>query len=95
MAKKEPEKKKRVVFSLRAKPGSVVLVAGTFNDWDTTSKNVKKMIDTTGDGDFSKALVLSRGHHEYKFMVDGEWVADDKANWVHNAHGTLNSLIEV
>lgn len=95
MAKKETVKRKRVVFTHRAKPGCQVLVAGTFNDWDVSSKNVKTLVDKTGTGEFSKILMLPIGEYEYKFFVDGEWVADEKADWTHNDMGTLNSRVIV
>lgn len=95
MAKTKIVKRKRTVFSVRTKPGSEVIVAGTFNNWDTVSNKKKVMKDETGNGDFVKTLVLPYGHHEYKFYINGEWVADDKAHWVHNELGTLNSVIDI
>jgi len=95
MAKKATVKRKRVLFSHRAKPGSTVFVAGTFNNWDVSSKQAKQMKDEAGDGLFKKIVLLPAGQYEYKFHVDGEWVADDKAEWVHNDMGTLNSVVVV
>jgi 5'-AMP-activated protein kinase regulatory beta subunit len=103
MARKQVQKevksaskpRKRVEFTYRGKPGNVVFVAGSFNDWDVLSRKAKLMTDAKGDGHFRKVLVLAPGQYEFKFWVDGEWIADDKAKWVRNAHGTLNSVLEV
>ncbi len=51
-----------------------VFVAGTFNDWDR-SKN--KMSGPDQDGFFVTTIRLSKGQHEYKFVLDGEsWIQD-------------------
>ncbi len=95
MVKKVAAKKKRKVFNVRAEPGSEVLIAGSFNNWDISGKNKKVMKDETGKGEFSRILVLPPGQYEYKFYINGEWVADDSAQWVRNKMGTLNSVFEL
>ena len=87
------EKAKRVAFSVHAKAGSKLFLAGSFNDWNPTAK---EMIDKTGDGTFVANLNLPAGEHEYKFVIDGIWCADPEcADWVQNDHGTLNSVKRV
>ena len=84
------EKAKRVTFTVRAKAGSKVFLAGSFNDWDPTAK---EMTDKKGDGVFAATLNLSAGAHEYKFVIDGIWCADPECTeWVQNDLGTLNSV---
>jgi len=84
------EKKKRVAFAVRAKEGSRVFLAGSFNGWNPT---VKEMVDKAGDGAFVANVNLSAGMHEYKFVIDGIWCADPEcSDWVQNDHGTLNSV---
>ncbi|MBQ7346283.1 MAG: type I pullulanase, partial [Oscillospiraceae bacterium] len=48
-----------------------VYLAGSFNDWSQTANQM-----TSSSGVFSTTLTLQPGVHEYKFVVDGEWVTD-------------------
>jgi len=48
------------------------------------------------DGHWEATVALAPGRYQYKFIVDGEWITDPKAQEnVRNYHGTLNSVIEV
>jgi 1,4-alpha-glucan branching enzyme len=48
------------------------------------------------DGCFTLKMPLTAGRHEYKFIVDGNWMTDpDNSQWVPNPYGSLNSLAEV
>jgi 1,4-alpha-glucan branching enzyme len=86
-------KSQRVNFSVRAKEGSKVFLAGSFNDWDPTAK---QMTDKKGEGLFVATVNLEPGAHQYKFVIDGIWCADPECtDWVHNDHGTLNSVKNV
>jgi 1,4-alpha-glucan branching enzyme len=86
-------KLQRVTFSVRAKVGSKVFLAGSFNDWDPTAK---QMIDKNNEGLFSVTVCLEPGCHEYKYVIDGIWCADPTCtDWVHNDLGTLNSVKSV
>ena len=89
-AKKVAPKTQRTVFSVRAEVGSKVFVAGSFNNWDPTSK---ELVDKNHDGNFAIALTLAPGAHQYKFVIDGTWCADPEcADWIQNDHGTLDSV---
>ena len=47
-------------------------------------------------GRWETKLALPPGRYEYKFVVDGEWIADPEARFfVQNEHGSRNSVIEV
>ena len=84
---------KRVTFQITATPQSEVYLAGTFNNWDPKRH---KMKDTRDTGKYSIALVLPKGEHEYKFIINGNWVVDPECqNWVRNSLGTLNSVVKV
>lgn len=84
---------KPVLFEASAERDSQVYVAGTFNGWDATSH---PLIYQPADGVFRATLLLPRGIHEYKFVVDGVWRIDIKCpHWVLNNNGTLNSVISV
>ena len=51
--------------------GSKVYLAGTFNNWSTSATQMTK-----SDGVFSTTVTLEPGIHEYKFVVDGNWMCD-------------------
>ncbi len=92
-AKKTAPKTPRVEFSVRAEIGSKVFLAGSFNNWDPTAK---EMVDKKGDGIYTVTVSLTPGTYEYKFVIDGTWCADPEcADWVQNDHGTLNSVKHV
>lgn len=82
----------RIEFRLRAKPGSAVFIAGTFNDWDPTNLPLRP----TDEGAYRATLLLPPGRHEYKFIVNGVWRMDPECpDWVPNPLGTLNSVVSV
>jgi 1,4-alpha-glucan branching enzyme len=83
--------RRRVRFSLNAGEGRKVYLAGTFNDWSP-----KRHPMTFKDGSYSAQVLLSPGHYEYKFIIDGDWCVDPEClSWTFNQHGTLNSVIDV
>ncbi len=85
--------RKRVNFIYKAKPGMKVFVAGDFNNWDETAKQLK---DSSGTGEYKVTMLLPKGTYEYKFKVDGKWCVDpNNPNFKPNGLGTLNSVLEV
>ena len=93
-AKKPAAKKaKAVTFTVRADVGSRVFIAGSFNEWNPTAK---EMVDKKGDGVYTVDLALAAGSYEYKYVVNGVWCADPlNKNVVQNQLGTFNSVIVV
>jgi 1,4-alpha-glucan branching enzyme len=84
---------KRVTFQIAASPKSEVYLAGSFNQWDPKRHLMK---DPSGTGKYAITLMLPKGQHEYKFVVNGNWVVDPECrNWVRNSLGTLNSVATV
>ena len=82
---------KRMKFEIQAEAGSEVYVAGTFNSWNATQNKLKEK-----SGVFSGTLLLPKGKHEYKFVVNGVWCVDPKCQeQVSNDSGSLNSVIAV
>ncbi|MEG1788783.1 MAG: glycogen-binding domain-containing protein [Kiritimatiellia bacterium] len=80
----------RVAFSVRAEVGSKVFIAGCFNNWAPTAK---QLVDKDGTGVYACSLNLPKGKYEYKFVINGTWCADPECtDWVQNAMGTLNSV---
>ena len=69
--------------------GSAVYLAGSFNDWSTTANQMVR----GSDGVFSTTVNLADGAHEYKFVVDGEWIADPRNGVTGGYDG--NSIVTV
>ena len=64
-----------------------VSLAGDFNNWTPTPMRRQK------DGSFAVTVKLGAGTHEYKFIVDNDWVVDpDNGAWALNPFGTVNSV---
>lgn len=82
---------KRLKFEIKADPGSDVFVAGTFNGW-----NPKKHKLTLKRGVYTTSVLLSKGRHEYKFIINDVWSVDPECpEWVPNEYGSLNSVVTV
>ncbi len=85
--------KERVNFSISAAPGSLVSVAGTFNNWDPAANPMR---DLAGKGSYKTDVLLSQGKHEYKFVVNGIWTADPSCQRrVSDSYGAENCLLQV
>lgn len=84
------QKKGTLKFSMKPANGAKeVAVAGDFTGWKPVQMKKQK------DGSFSLMVALSEGAHEYKFIVDGQWVVDpDNNKWALNPYGTLNSVAQ-
>ena len=84
---------KRVTFQVTANPKSTVSLAGTFNQWDTKQHPMKDINDT---GTYTIVLMLPKGEHEYKFVINDNWIVDPECrDRVHHDCGTLNSFLKV
>jgi len=82
--------KRRIAFTYRAEPGLKVFLAGSFNNWDPSAKEMK---ESKKSGIYSATMLLAPGSYEYKFVINGTWCADPEcSDWVQNDHGTLNSV---
>ena len=69
-----------------------VFVAGDFNDWNPQAHPLQ-LFD---GGTYRAVLRLAPGTYQYKFVVDGEWTPDPRAELhADNDHGTLNSVVRV
>lgn len=84
--------KQGVKFFYEAPNAGQVSVAGEFNDWNT-SAHIMKM---NNDGVWEIVIPLDSGAYMYKFVVDGNWVADpDNPKQQDDGYGGVNSLVEV
>ena len=83
----------RVSFTYQGAPGQTVYVAGDFNNWNPSAK---QLLDKQGNGTYSVRCLVFPGRHEYKFVVNGEWILDP-ANPERscNERGDWNNVIIV
>jgi 1,4-alpha-glucan branching enzyme len=82
----------KVAFAFEAPGAKQVCVCGEFNQWspDATPMELRE------GGRWEACLALRPGRYQYKFVVDGEWIHDPKAQEsVLNEHGSYNSVAEV
>ena len=85
--RKQPPKK-RVYFKLNEPEAQEVMLCGTFNNWETGSRQLKK----GKNGDWRTFLTLVPGVYEYRFVVDGRWKNHSDSELVPNAFGTENCV---
>jgi 1,4-alpha-glucan branching enzyme len=80
-----------VLFSVRPVSTAVeVYLAGGFRDWRPLPMRRQR------DGSFALEVRLPPGDHEYKFLVDGQWMADpDHGRCAPNPYGSVNSVAKV
>ena len=65
---------------------------GDFNNWDPKKHLMKK----DGNGVWNKAVILSPGSYEYKFLVDGQWKEDSQNDQTClNCFGTYNNILNL
>ncbi|GAA4296832.1 hypothetical protein [Nibribacter koreensis] len=66
-----------------------VFVAGDFNDWNPSSRPMRKVGNA-----WQLPVRLPAGKNRYKFVVDGKWILDPGNRlWEQNEHQTGNSII--
>lgn len=63
----------QIVFRFRDARANRVTVAGTFNNWNPNATNLSK----GSDGVWSTNVTLRPGNHEYKYIINGEWMEGD------------------
>src|ERR1019366_667711 len=81
-----------VSFALHKPDAKGVSLCGDFNGWSPSATPMKRH----EDGHWEATVALAPGRYQYKFIVDGEWIADPAAQKnMPNEHGSLNSVIEV
>jgi 1,4-alpha-glucan branching enzyme len=81
-------KKGTVRFSVQAgQQSQKAAVAGDFSQWKPKAMRRQK------NGSFAATLAIPPGRHEYKFVLDGDWVHDaDVPETILNRFGTFNSV---
>ena len=91
-ARKATEEVRQVSFELFAPEAGQVCLAGNFNGWDAGSFPMTK----DDDGNWRASVAPKPGSHEYRFIVDGVWRDDPKAQrTVANSYGSYNCVVLV
>ncbi len=80
---------KRIEFKISAPSANWVGVAGDFNSWNPASLIAKK--DRKGTWKATASMLC--GTYEYKFVIDGNWIADPRCSRRStNTFGSENSV---
>ncbi|OGC07728.1 hypothetical protein A2526_00220 [candidate division WOR-1 bacterium RIFOXYD2_FULL_36_8] len=84
---------KRIKFTFKDLDGKFrkVYLAGDFTDWGENAI----VMNRKGNGEWVVTKSLTFGEHEYKFVADGKWIPDPRANKKKSALGEENSVIKV
>ena len=88
----EKRGEKPMEFVLKMPHAQSACIAGTFNGWDSKKTPMRK----DGDAGWKATVALASGRHEYRFVVDGQWISDPNAKEsVRNQYGSTNSVVVV
>ena len=83
----------RVSITYLNEPGKQVFIAGSFNDWNPTAR---QLTDANGTGKYFTRFLLKKGVYQYKLIVDGQWILDpENPLTVANDLGGLNNLLDI
>lgn len=83
---------KPITFVCLAPSAKEVFLAGEFNGWDSRQHPMNRQ----ADGAWLLQVSLHHGHHQYRFIVDGQPVLDPRAHGVARDHqGQRVSLVAV
>lgn len=81
-----------IEFSFEDPHAQSIFIAGSINEWNTTSDPLQK----DEDGVWKIVLQLPEGKYSYKFIVDGNWLFDqDNPDVEDDGYGGSNSVVEV
>jgi 1,4-alpha-glucan branching enzyme len=88
----EKRSDKSVEFVLKMPQAQSACIAGSFNNWDAKKTPMRK----EGSAGWKASVPLPAGRHEYRFVVDGQWISDPNAREsVKNQFGSTNSIVVV
>jgi len=83
---------KQIEFKISAPKANWVGVAGDFNGWKPDSLTAQK----DKKGVWKASATVPTGTYEYKFVVDGSWIADPACSRrTINSFGSENSVLVV
>jgi len=79
-------------------PPSAVQIAGTFTSWqpvDMVAPPAQQETAPPTVGYWTLDRHLEPGEHQYKYVVDGQWIHDEKKDTVENDQGSKNNVIRI
>jgi chromosome partitioning protein len=87
---------REIVVRFRDEKANDVRIAGDFNGW-VPDKGVRSLIESEGHARvWTKILRLAPGTYQYRYVVDGEWLADpENPEAISTAVGGRNSVLVV
>ena len=87
------QEEREILFKVEAPEDAVVQIAGDFNEWVPESLD---FTESQGRPLWHKTISLRPGSYAYKYLVDGQWIADPgNESTVEDAYGGVNSLISL
>lgn len=90
--KKSPSRSTRVPLTFYLPAATSVRVSGSFNHWDQTGLALNRI----NDGEWALDLELPPGRHEYRLIVDDQWVdVPGATETVENPYGGRNAVLTV
>ena len=83
----------KVTFTVPAKEANEVVVAGNWNEWNTSAEPLKKL----KNGTFKTTIDLATGSsYEFKYVVDGTWQNDEQADaYAWNEFASENGVLNL
>jgi len=82
-----------------ATPPSTVEIAGTFTEWKPVAMVAPSTHNTDNTlpspGYWTLDRHLEPGEHQYKYVVDGKWIHDEKKETKENEMGSKNNVIRI
>jgi hypothetical protein len=84
--------KGNTTFRLKGYQGArLVTLSGAFNNW-----NPSTTVFARGRGEWLCRIDLAPGKHQYKFVVDGQWIVDPgNPNTEEDSSGNVNSVLVI
>ncbi len=80
-------------FILKTQTAKEVHLVGDFNNWNVSQNS---LLWQKEEGVWQKRLMLQKGRHRYKYVVDGEWITDPGNSLCEpNPYGGVDSVLEV
>ena len=84
--------KRKEAFTIFAPAAGDVQLVGDFTSWEEKPIKLKR----SKDGNWKATVPLEPGTHEYRYLVDGQWINDPECSDTRpNAFGQQNCVRKV
>ena len=87
---KEP-KKYPYKFEWKGNGKSVLLTGDFLDNWN----GIKVMIKNNENDIFEKVVYLTKTKHQFKFIVDDNWICSEQYPTMHDERGIMNNFIDL